>query len=66
MKLKVPNCLKNKISHHTVTGQKVETGMRGGTGTGRLVHMSEDKDSRGRVSRILAAYLLLSTRFFLT
>lgn len=66
MKLKVPNCIKNKISHHTVTGQSVETAMRGGTGTGRLVHVSEDKDSQGRVACILAAYLLLSTCFFLT
>lgn len=64
MKLKVPNCLKNRISHHTVTGQSVETGMRGGTG--RPVHVSEDKDSQGRAACILAAYLLLSTYLFLS
>lgn len=68
MKLKVPNCLKNKISHHTVTLSKMKhRGMRGGTGTVGSVRVSENKESQGRVSCILAArLLLLSTCFFLT
>lgn len=67
MKLKVPNCLQNKISCHTVTGQNIEAGMRGGTDTSGPSPSEWRPGTTGiYVSCILAADLLLSTCFFLT
>lgn len=65
MKLKVPNCLKNKIGHHTVTLGRMSQHrrMRGGTGTSGL----SPRECRQGVTRAyVCPAFLLSTCFFLT